>query len=66
MWSPEGIPLQTQAAYQALDRAAGNSHLLSFQLAPDFLGAVDLPVFLPDSLNLRHQSFIALSTVTAR
>jgi hypothetical protein len=58
--------LQTQAAHRALDCAAGNGHLISFQLAPSFLGAVDLHVFLANSLNLGHQSFIALSALTAQ
>jgi hypothetical protein len=58
--------LQTQASHRALDRAAGNGHLISFQLAPSFLGAVDLHVFLANSLNLGHRSFIALSALTAQ
>src|SRR5690606_28484711 len=59
-------PLQTQAAHQAFDRAAGYGNAFALQLMPDLAYTVDLHVGLPDTPNLCHQTLVALAACAAQ
>jgi len=58
--------LQTQAFHQPLDRAACHPDTLTPHLQPDLVTAVDLPVGVPDTLDVGHEVVITLNTSTAR
>ena len=58
--------LQTKALHQPFDRAVGHVCAFSVHLVPDLASAVDLPVGLPDGLNLSDQPLITLGTGTAQ
>ena len=53
-------PAQVQRLHQPFDGAARGRNLLTPQLPPDFLGAVDLFLFVPHARDLSLQLVIAL------
>ncbi len=57
---------QAQTAHEPLDRAACCLDALPVHLQPDFVGAVDTWVGLPDALDVRHQRVVTLGTSTAQ
>ena len=57
--------LQTQLPHQPLDGTPRNHNAFAIHLSPDLVGTIDLPVRMPDALNMRHQQIITLGTFTA-
>ena len=57
--SLEGMHGYSDLLHQPFDRAASHRDMLSVQLLPDFIRAVDSHVGLSDTLDLRLQAFIA-------
>ena len=55
---------QPKSLHEALDRAAGNRHPFTVQLAPDLVGPVDLHVGVPDPLDFGRQFSVAPGTDT--
>ena len=55
-------PGQPELAHQPLDRTAGNGYAFSVHLLPDLVCAVDLPVGMPDPLNIGRQILITLGS----
>jgi len=56
---------QSQPTHQSFDRASRRLRPFPRQLPPDLVGAVDLHVGLPDTLDLRRQDVVALGACAA-
>ena len=62
--SPHDTP-QSLTTHKSFDRAAGHRDTLPVQLPPDLIGAINLQVGLPDTLDLRDQCLIAFRSLAA-
>lgn len=54
------------ASHEPLDRAAGHGYTLSVHLHPDLVGAVNLHVGVPDTLDMGNQFIVTLGACTAQ
>ncbi len=53
---------QPEPAHEALDRAAGHPYAFTVHLLPALVGAIDLPVGMPDPLDPGDQGLVTLGT----
>jgi hypothetical protein len=51
---------EAKLPHEPLDRAAGDRRALPVELRPDFVGAVHLPMLVPDALNHLLQDLVPL------
>jgi hypothetical protein len=58
--------LQPKPSHQALHGTAGNWQALSVHLLPDFDDPVDLPIGMPDTLNITTVLGIGLAALAAQ
>ena len=57
---------QSQPLHESLDGAARDHNAFAVHLLPDLVGAVDPPIGMPDTLNVRHPLVVALRARTAQ